>query len=303
MLVKMISRKAVIALVGAAAVCMLTPALFGASATLSFDTPEYGTPDVCPNTPPLFNRPEFGSQTADFIVDPPGCNEGSFGFSNGSDSLLTSSFSTTGAQSNELRFSWVDPSNEDSWARVIAFGVSPQGTVFENPTVHLGVGSSISMDIMVFGTTGFETETPVPGSLEFSLAIRETGTNVPLGVNGGQDGDVEFVGIDSKGGLADANRPNGGTAVSVADGWVNVKWTFTASGVDVSVDGGAAVSKSVVGFTGDGALAAAFDRGTLDSLIIRKPAGDTVKKWFVNVDNIVIDAPGVVDPVPRLPRR
>ncbi len=295
--------------------CLAVPSAFGASATLSFDTDEFCTnaPTLCANVlcannpvPPLFNRPEFAGQTSAYIVGTAACGEGNCGAAQpqGSDSRLTSDFASTGARSNEARFSWEDPSNDDTWLRLLSFnsgGVIPK---LQSPTVHLGVGSSVSMDISIYGTDGNESASCLPDAagsqLEFSLIIRETGRNLPLGVDGGTTGDLEFVGITSKGGpVSDLNTPIGGTSVthSASGTFTNVKWTFTAGGVDVSVNGGGATAKSVVGFVGDGTLSAANNRGTLDSIAIRKPAGSLTKKWYVYVDNIVIDAPNVIDPL------
>src|SRR5438093_1089631 len=124
-------------LAGAFGSCLLLvvcPAALGATATFDFEnlpSASYGTADAnCVNnpTPPLFNRPEYGTQTASFIVDPAGCGEGTIGGSGGSDSLLTAFFRASAPNSNEVRFSWVDPTLDTSWLRLITFAaqsVSP----------------------------------------------------------------------------------------------------------------------------------------------------------------------------------
>ncbi|MBN1492235.1 MAG: hypothetical protein JXA69_20145 [Phycisphaerae bacterium] len=285
------------------------PVAFAAQVTFDFEDPaKYGYPDsLCVNSPapPLFNRPEYGFQTQDYIEDPAGCDEGVYGGGFGSDSRLTAGINST--DSNLLRFSWVDPTDNRSWLRLPAYTASGQAVLNASPTVHLGVGSSIEMKVAVYGMDENEWES-TSGQLEFGLIIRETGENLPLGANGGLTGDLEFVGIDSKGyGVDpddDPNTPVGGTTISHHGtfAWTTLKWTFIdVSGevkVEVSVNGGTPVQKDIIGFTGDSVLLADFDRGTLDSLAIRKPEADTpTKKWFVWIDDIVIDAPGVVDPV------
>jgi len=296
----------------AALVLLITSSVaLGATRTFNFDS-GYGPPDencLIGRVPPLFNYPEFGNQTKNYIVDPWGCGEGECNGTNGSESLLTQFYYSSSPYSNELRFSWDDTTDSDSWLRLIAFGASSVEPTSQSPTVHLGIGSSISMDILVFGTLGGEDIDCQPeatgGQLEFGLLIRETGLNLPLGEDGGTTGTLEFVGIDSIGGAVDPLSPNGGVPLTHSYNFINVTWDFVDAGggvvgVQVSVDGGAPDpdATNIVGFTGDGILLADYDRGTLDGLAIRKPAGDlTSKKWFVNIDNIVIDAPGITDPV------
>jgi len=362
-----------------AVVLLTSPFAWGATRVFDFNGPEYGNPDEpCANgpRPPLFNRPEYGGQTAAYIVDPAGCGQGMLGAGFGSDSYLTGEL---GDSANVLRFSWdttpiaVTGANWTEAARQLtatgAFtrtagdkititagsGVTPgtytvsrrvdndtielvedittggdvtdnsiEGTIdtagtawvriptipysyvvplFPAPTVHLGVGSRISMRIVAYGLDASEIENPA-AHIEVGLAIRETGLNLPLGEDGGASGSIEFVGFDSKGVGADPNTPVGGTTILHAGSFTSttVEWTFVDdAGVvkaDVRVDGGSPVRKPIVTLSGDGILAAANDRGTLDSLVIRKPATDTVtKKWFVWVDDLTIDAPGVTDPV------
>ncbi len=301
------------AVLGALALLAVSSGAPGATRTFDFDSAEYGISDpdcgLYPNPePPLFNRPEYGSQTKDYIVDPAGCGEGTCGGSDGSDSLRTDFASTSGQNSNELRFSWEDPTNDDSWLRVLTLAAGDGIPKFQSPTVDLRAGSSISMNIMIFATDGNEDLNCSPdipdAPLEFALIIRETGRNLPLGENGGTVGDLEFVGLDSAGGAVDPYTPIGGTTVTNDYVFHTVTWEFTdagggAVGVRVKVDAGGWVTKSIAGcFTGDGVLSAAYNRGTLDGLAIRKPADDdTTVKWWINIDDVVINAPGITDPV------
>jgi len=302
---------------GMAAILAVTSLALGTTRTFDFDS-GYGTPDepcsnIPPRNPPMFNRPGYGYQTAGYVDGSDACGAGALDTSLGTDSLLTDDFAVTGS-CNEIRFSWTDPTDDKSWLRVPTYKAgSPSVTpTSPNPTVHLGVGSSISMKIMAFGTDGvLGSEAWVEtGQLEIGLCIRETGLNVPLGNDGGDSGTVEFVGIDSKGVTGDANTPVGGIVInsngSAPPGeFTTVKWTFVdrdtdgnVDGVDVTVTppGGSPTvyEKSIVGFSGDGILSAPYDRGVLCDLAIRKPEGDdTTKKWYVDIDDIVIDAPSV----------
>ena len=198
----------------------------------------------------------------------------------------------------------LDPTNDDAWIR----SYTGSSVVFGAPTIHIKAGSSVSAKIACYGTFGPPTDNEnIDGALEFALIITETGVNVPLGESGGTAGPREFVGVTGKGGTHDPNTPNGGTRVphSSSGQFYLVKWTFVdddnndiVEAVDVTVDGGAPVRKSIAAFTGDGFLSASFNRGALDGFAIKKPADDDVtKRWFVNIDDITIDAPGVTDPV------
>jgi len=300
-------------LLGLVLVLITSPMAFGSTRTLDFEGSAYGTPDsLCINNPvpPLFNRPGYGYQTSGFIVGGSAnakCGGGALNDNLNSDAFLTSGNVNSGLNSEAIFFSWVDPTNDLSWARV---GTYPNvvTTKVPNPTVYIGNGGSIQLSLLIYGTDGNisagEIENPA-GQLEFSLAIRETGTTASLGEDGGTGGTVEFVGVDTR--EPDPNAtPRGGAVLTSSGGGTTfhtIKWTFVdttvpadgqVEAVDVSVDGGAAVRKSVVNFAGNGILSAANNRGTLDSLCIVKPeSDDTTKKWYVWVDDIVIDAPGV----------
>ncbi len=311
-------------LLGAAVLLMVMSPALGATKVFDFVDPViYGDPSpncvtVTPS-PPLFNRPEYGTQTKDYIwgdyTNAKYCAGGCGTNPSSSDSFLTSAFSHGNANSNEIRFTWATPTNDDSWLRLTAFEykittpveltVTPWN---QSPTVYLGIGGRISMDVMVFGTAANEDINcnpfgPADAALEFSLWIRETGRNLPLGMNGGIAGPVECVGVDSAGGAVDTGTPIGGISIANDGLWHLIVWEFIdagggAVGVQVTVDGGAPIVKSIDTISGDGILAAANNRGTLDSLAIRKKPGDsTTTKWFLNIDNVVIDAPGVTDPV------
>jgi len=302
----------------AAGLALLTvpTAVSAATRVFDFESPAYGLPDAqCNNNPvpPLFNRPEYGTQTANYIQDPAGCGQGVLGVSFGSDSVLTGLFAASGTRSNEIRFSWVDPTNDASWLRLVTLTAGSVTPLFPRPTIDIRPGSSVSMNVLVFGLDASGNIVPSGGThgLEFSLIVRETGRNVPLGADGGTNGGVEFVGIASKGSGEDPNTPNGGVFIAQTDCpqatgcgayFHNIKWTFVDDDgvvkVDVSVDNGPATRYDIVNFAGDGILSTPNHRAVLDSLAIRKPVNDDVtKQWFVNIDDIVIDAPGVVDPV------
>ncbi len=281
-------------------------AVFGAQAVIDFEGDEFGLADQgCGNpVPPMFNRPGYAGQSTAYIATPAACGQGLVGLvpaSFGNDSVLTALFG--GSKNNELRFSWKDGSegmaNDQAWLRLITETSNTFTPVAANPTIHIGAGSKVSMKIATYGLQA-DDATETNGALEFALIVRESGANLPLGVNGGTNGTLEFVGLDSKGINNDPNTPVGGTSITPSFSYQTIEWEFDADNtkVKVSIDGGAQVTKNIVGFTGDGVLSAGFDRGTLAGLAIRKDPNDTVtKKWFISVDDVTIDAPGITDPV------
>lgn len=311
-------------IIGLGCVLMLVwataPAAWGAQRTFDFNAPQYGVPDDdCQENPvpPLFNRPGYGFQTQGFVVPPAQCGQGGQSppdVTDGSDSILTSVLAASG-NSNRLTFTWEDPTDDESWVRVVTFEAGGQDTVFSSPTVHVGAGSKISMKVSIAAFDDAidpnDRQLNPAGSLQFALAIRETGENLPLGEDGGTVGPVEFVGIDSAIPAGSTNSgmpvPVGGVElVSNFPNFSTIEWTFGSdpTEVSVSINGGTPVTKNVVDFAGDGVLCGPGDpcevnlRGTLDSLVLIKPPGDDVsKKWFVWIDDVVIDSGAVLDPV------
>ncbi len=300
-------------LLAAALLMMAASQSYSAQRTFDFNSSEYGLPDTdCSNnpTPPMFNRPEYGSQTADLIVDPAGCGEGiQDGINNteGSDSYLTATLAASG-NSDRLTFSWEDPTDTDNWARVVTFNAGGVTPLFPEPTMHVGVGSKISMKIAL---AAFDDQSPKQinpnAKLQFALAFRETGQNLPLGEPGGSGGAVEFLGIDSTTpGTNIGLVPVGGVELPFnTSSFTTLEWTIDSpTQVTVTVNGANPQVKSVVDFAGNGELCEAGSpcetnlRGILDSLVLIKSPNDSVsKKWFVWVDDVVIDSGAILDPV------
>lgn len=279
----------------------------GATRTFDFDTEAYGTPDSCGGgqpAPPLFHRPGHGQQTVGFIVGPIGCGLGTIiPATDGNDSQLTGAAAFSLPNSDVLRFSWVNPSNDESWVRVITQaggGIAPK---FPSPTVYLGVGGKISMNVSMFAVDAGGIEN-MSGQVELSLLIRETGRNLPLGENGGTEGGLELIGAASMGVGGTSTTPVGGAIINESSfqAFNNVEWeVISPTLVRVRVDGvQQGADRPVLNWNnGDGSFSGvAFSRGALDSLAIRKgPDDDVSKKLFVWVDDVVIDSGAVTDPV------
>ncbi len=270
------------------------PSALAATRVLDFEGPTYGTADdACVNAPipPMFNRPGYSGSTSAFILTPTACGEGTFGGGNGNDSLLTAQI--LGTRSNELRFSWVDPNDNNTWLRAVTVGT----VRYQNPTVHLGVGSKISMKVLVACYDATETENTA-GQVEFSLMIQETGTTASLGEYAGASGQLEMLGVDAVSGST--LTPSGGAVVGHGTAWTTITWKIlSTTEVELTVGANAPVTKTIqaLGTFGDGILSAPNNRGGLNSLCIRKGTADTVtKKLYINVDDIVIEAPGISDP-------
>ncbi|MGB9623358.1 MAG: hypothetical protein ACPMAQ_00710 [Phycisphaerae bacterium] len=294
-------------LLGLVLILVTSPVAVGASRTLDFEGPMYGTVNAaCINSPipPLFSRPGYSGSTVGFIDPPSQCGAGALGAGTGNDALLTYLLLPT--QYEELRFSWANPNpaptDPPPWVRTVTVGSS----YVTLPTVDYGVGSKISMKVALGCYTldpvdpTIENENP-SGSLEFALIIQETGTSAALGDNAGSGGDLEFVGVDDVVTVGSSLCPVGG--INLENGysaWRTITWEFiSATQVNVSVDGGTPVTKNVMavpGF-GNGILSTATMRGGLNSLCIIKPPSDTVtKKLYVDVDDVAMYAPGDADP-------
>jgi hypothetical protein len=307
-------------------VLVASPFTWGATKLLDFESDAYCTnagaglcADVnCSNNPvpPLFNRPGYGYQTSQYLESPAACGQGTYASGTlGSDSFLTEGIAADGLRSDQLNFSWLDPGNDSSWVRVPTYAAGGVTPLVPNPTVYIGAGGSVQMSVALFGTDGAGGEAATSGELEFALCIRETGQNLPLGADGGAAGTVEFVGVTSGTTGADgkitASLPVGGTPLTAPPDQMGIafhtiKWTFVdttvpadgkVEAVDISVDGDAPVRKGIVGYSGDGILSADYSRGAICDLAIRKAAGDTTKKWYVWVDDVVIDSAGLPEPV------
>jgi hypothetical protein len=277
------------------------------TATIDFDA-MVGASCTGNPVPPLFNRPGYAPLTATYVVPPAGCGKGTWGADNGNDSLLQTApaLAVSPPNSNELRWSWVNPADSNAWLRLITSPVSGVNPERQSPIVYLAAPGSISMDIAVYGVDASLNDNPA-GAIEVGLAVRETGQSLPLGAKGSMIGSVEFLGVTGTGGggaVPDSNTPVGGVSLVSSANWYHLEWVIVDSThVDVYVnDPGHTnpIHKSVIAFpgSGNGVLLAGNNRGTLDGLAIRKPVADTVtKQWFVDVDNIVIKAPGITDPV------
>jgi len=195
------------------------------------------------------------------------------------------------------------------WANISTSLFSYTNPIFASPTVDITPGSSISMQITSRGFDATETEVPT-AVLEYSLLIQETDKNLPLGENGGTNGPIELAGVDDI--LPGARTPVGGVPLTERSDAVydTIVWTFVdrdidgnVDGVDVTVTPGGGTptvyNKGIKAFAnGNGILSTPSKRATLAGLAIRKPTTDTTtRRWYVWVDNIIIDAPGITDPV------
>jgi len=186
-------------------------------------------------------------------------------------------------QSLHVFFSWVDPTDTNRWVRLTTL----QPPNFPSPAIHLGgqVKMKIRVEDIGFGASNL--------NLGFGLLVRETGTTTALGFNGGNTGDLEFVGLSN---LLNADS-NGPTPVpAVAHSYTGPTGTW----VDLTFN---LATESVHGWTaegGNGVLEGT--RGVLEALVIMPTAsGVGQRDVFIGIDEVVFDAP-VDDPAiaPRL---
>lgn len=109
------------------------------------------------------------------------------------------------------------------------------------------------------------------GDIYICIGIRETADDLPLGVEGGTSGPIEWLGA----GATISGAPQG-VAVSPSNDWQTLIFT---PGVD-----------PVAGFTGDGTLSSANGKGTLEHLAVTvndTSAGRSTGIYQIYVDNVI----------------
>ena len=141
-----------------------------------------------------------------------------------------------GTMCSKVQWAWVDGS-VGRWLRL----TTANAANLPNPTVDLRRALRLRLRVD-------------SGSLRVCAGIRETGVNVPVGVNGGTAGTIEWIGASS----VESGAPQG-VIVSAQPGvWQTVWLSMDAAGVKA--------------FTGDGVLSSANDKGVLEHLAFA-PAG------------------------------
>jgi len=128
----------------------------------------------------------------------------------------------------KVQWQWLD-SAAGRWLRLTTF---KRG----NPTIDLWMPVRVRLRLD-------------EGSLRVCLGIRETGVDVPLGQDGGTNGTIEWVGVESKIG----NAPQGILVTAKPEVWQTI--TFVPR-----------LLENVWPFTGDGFLHAANNKGVLEHI-------------------------------------
>ncbi len=184
-------------------------------------------------------------------------------------------------------FSWADPTDTARWAHV----TTRHPPAYPSPAIHMG--GKIRLRLRV-NDAGFSASNL---NLAVALMVRETGTNVPQGYNGGLTGAIEFVGVSGllnpgttlPTPLADPSYTYAGPTSTVDNNFVAVEFDLPAL----------ATAGKVFGWTntgGDGVLDGVH--GTLEGLvIIPVESGASFRDVQIMIDEIEFEAPVDDDPI------
>ncbi|MDB6029503.1 MAG: hypothetical protein JWM68_5726, partial [Verrucomicrobiales bacterium] len=176
------------------------------------------------NNEALFRVPYFSGTTTPFL------DSTSF-------SYITNSFPRDSVNSSyqALYLNWqFKTGTTNPWCRLATFTSSgwTNGFAYPNPTVDLGQ----HVRFKVWSSK----------SVKLALGIRETGTQNPIGLDGGTTGTLEWVGATASGGVPAPTR------TITASNWVQLDFNLPA--------------ETIAAFTGNGVLASG--KGVLEHLVI-----------------------------------
>ena len=103
-------------------------------------------------------------------------------------SIDTLASPVSGTRNSTVLYDWINPASPAAFARVITFDADN----LPNPAVHLEGKIRFWMSAQGF-TDGNLGTTADGGTLRVGIDIRETGLGIPLGLDGGESGPVEWV--------------------------------------------------------------------------------------------------------------
>ncbi len=169
-------------------------------------------------TQAMFRQPSFSSSSSAHLAASPDTAR----------VVTSAAFEGTGACQVDWAFVDTDPKR---WLRLTTSGAAN----VPNPTVDLDRPIT------------FWYRLTTPGSLRVCLGIRETGTDVAIGANGGTSGTIEWLGADAL-----VNGAPQGQLIAYDAGGAWQKLTFDP------------LADSVQAFTGDGVLNAAHRKGVIE---------------------------------------
>ena len=188
----------------------------------------------------MFRQPSYSSSTSAFL-DTSTANE---------TTVTTNSPGTVRSSVMQASFAF-KTGQTNPWLRLTTHNPFGTENALPNPTVDLG--KHVTFDIYA------------NKSIKICLGIRETGTQVPIGYDGGTTGGLEFVGATGK---------NGGAPICTRTIAANT-WTT----VDFDLP-----NEPATAFTGDGVLAAG--KGVLEEIAIVPNGGSGVHNIYL--DNFVV---------------
>jgi len=180
--------------------------------------------DLAPGTEAVFQKPRYSPTTRSHLAASP------------DEAAVTDQVPAfEGTKCSRVRWAWVDTA-PGRWLRL----TTANATRLPNPAVDLRRPVQLRLRLD-------------SGALRVCAGIRETGTDVPVGVNGGTTGTIEWVGAES----VASGAPQGVLVTAQPGVWQTVLLPL---------------NRGVTAFTGDGVLSAPNHKGVLEHLALA-PAG------------------------------
>lgn len=243
-----------VAEVNASPVLTLATTKESASPVTDFESDE----DAGYNGVTMFRYPTYSSTTSAFI-DP--ANDLTTVIENYPDIDVN-----TSAQVLHLKVGFL--SGVNPWCRLTTHATGGLTNTFDLPNPTIDLGKHLRFKVWT------------DRSVKIGLGVRETGTSMPIGANGGTTGTIEWVGVSGLSGTA----PNPSRVVA-AGSWTTLDFNLPA--------------EIITAFTGNGILASG--KGTLEHLALVPNAGTGVYNIYFDdfevVDistNFTVDAGGTI---------
>lgn len=128
-------------------------------------------------------------------------------------SLAPSPFTevSSGVRSMAITWAWENSADHSSWIRLTTLGTE----FLPTPALHLGGKVRMQMGANAWTDNTFVTQSTT-GNLLVGLGVRETGLGTPMGQEGGNSGDVEWVGLTDR--LIEIVSGSNGICDTMADG-------------------------------------------------------------------------------------
>jgi hypothetical protein len=152
-----------------------------------------------------------------------------------------------GTKVSNVEWAWID-TDPQRWLRLTTNNMADLG----NPTLDLTRPIQFRFRL-------------ASGTLRMCLGVRETGINVPIGQDGGENGTIEWIGATS----VTNGAPQGVLITDQSGQWQTITFDPTQD--------------AILGYTGDGVLSAANDKGVLEHIALT--ITDSTGPFNIQFDN------------------